>query len=150
MKNKGIKGVINMKYLENNKIKNDVIDMLIDKLNEYEDNEYYSCDLACYLLEQENIYGNIFSTEIENIKYINNNFYYFGEIVEELILSLGAENVPNVFLKPCAFIIMIYLEVADYLISQCQYIKDNWNDKLVLDENIIEILTKQLEDQRVK
>ena len=40
-----------MEYLENNNIKNEVIEKLIEELENYKDTEVYACDLAYTLLE---------------------------------------------------------------------------------------------------
>ena len=137
-----------MKYLEENTIKNEIIEDLKGKLYDYEGLSCYSCDLAYTLFEAYNYDGTITYSTNESIKWIKQNFENLGEIIEEIKLSIGVENIPNVFEEPEKFQVIIYLEVASYLMSQCQLINDKWNDKITLDKKTIEIIKKQLEEQK--
>ena len=137
-----------MKYLEENTIKNEIIEDLKGKLYDYEGLSCYSCDLAYTLFEAYNYDGTITYSTNESIKWIKQNFENLGEIIEEIKLSIGVENIPNVFGEPEKFQVIIYLEVASYLMSQCQLINDKWNDKITLDKKTIEIIKKQLEEQK--
>lgn len=131
-----------MEYLENNNIKNEVIEKLIEELENYKDTEHYGCDLAYDLLEGYNMDRTItYSTYIAK-EWVKNNFDDLGEIVEE-IQANGLE-VPNVFNSPELFMVVIYLEVANYLIGQCEFINKNWNDSFILNDKNICTITKQL------
>lgn len=133
-----------MKYLENNKIKNEVIDKLIEEMENYKDNKVYACDLAYTLFEEYNIDGSITYNTYEAKEWIKNNFDDLGEIVEE-IQANGLE-VPNVFDSPEAFMVVIYLEVASYLMAQCKFIDEHWNDTIILNDVNISTITKQLKE----
>ena len=133
-------------YLENNKIKNEVIEKLIEEMENYKDTEVYACDLAYTLLEEYNIDGTITYSTYEAKKWIKNNFDDLGEIVEERQAN-GLE-VPNIFDRPEAFMVTIYLEVASYLMAQCKFIDEHWNNIIVLTTKNIEIIKKQLEELR--
>ena len=133
-----------MKYLENNKIKNEVIDKLIEEMENYKDTKVYACDLAYTLFEGYNIDGSITYNTYEAKKWIKNNFDDLGEIVEEI--QANDLEVPNVFDRPEAFMVVIYLEVASYLMAQCKFIDEHWNDTIILNDVNISTITKQLKD----
>ena len=134
-----------MEYLENNKIKNEVIKKLIVKLDDYKDITVYASDLAYTLFEEYNVDGSITYSIYEAKKWISSNFDGLSEIVDEIQYE-GLE-LPNIFNEPEKFMVIIYLEVANYLLDQCQIIADNWNNKLILNNNIIKIIKKELKEQ---
>ena len=133
-----------MKYLENNDIKNEVIEELIEELENYKDTEHYGCDLAYDLFERYNIDGSITCNAYEAKQWIKRNFDDLGEIVEE-IQANGLE-IPNIFDRPELFMVVIYLEVASYLMAQCKFIDEHWNDTIILNDVNISTITKQLKE----
>lgn len=137
-----------MEYLVKNKIKNEVIEKLIEELENYRDTGHYGCDLAYDLFEGYNVDGTITYSTYEAKEWVKNNFEDLGEIVEE-IRANGLE-VPNIFDRPEAFMVVIYLEVASYLVGQCKFINDNWDNIIVLNDKNIHIITKQLKSQGVE
>ena len=137
-----------MKYLENNEIKNNVIDELIEQLYNYENQTYLGCDLGYQLLEGYNIDGVYFYNNYKANEYIKEHFEDLGEIVEEIKFQLGSEFIPNIFDEPDKFIVVIYLEVASHLMSQCEFIDTNWNNTIDLTTKNIEIIKNQLEKLR--
>lgn len=137
-----------MKYLENNKIKNDVIDELIEQLYNYENQTYLGCDLGYQLFESYNIDGSVTYSTYRAKEWIKEHFNDLGEIVEELKFQLGSEFIPNIFDEPEKFMVVIYLEVANYLMAQCEFIDTNWNNTIDLTTKNIEIIKKQLEELR--
>lgn len=137
-----------MEYLVKNKIKNEVIEKLIEELENYRDTEHYGCDLAYDLFEEYNIDGSITYSKYEAKEWVENNFEDLDEIVEERRAN-GLE-VPNIFDRPEAFMVVIYLEVASYLVGQCKFINDNWNNIIVLNDKNIHIITRQLKSQGVE
>lgn len=133
-----------MNYLDNNCIKNEVIDKLIDKLEDYRDTEHYACELAYDLLEGYNIDGSITYNKYEAIQWISNNFGDLEEIVDEL--QARGLSIPDVFDNPELFMVVIYLEVANYVMDKCKFINDNWNDTFTLNDKNIYTITKQLRE----
>ena len=135
------------KYLEGNKIKIEVKDYLIDKLEEIEgqSEETYGCDIS-NLLMIEDLENQCILDNYNDIKWIGDNFSDLGEILEEIKFQLGSDNIPNVFDRPEEFRLLVYSEVATYLLSECKYIDENWNDNIVLTDEAIEIIQKQLEE----
>lgn len=121
-----------MKYLEDNKIKNEVIDKLIEELNNYEDSNNYGSELAYNLFESYNIDGSMTYNSFEAINWIKQNFEDLGEIVEEIKFS-GLE-IPNVFDEPEKFMVVIFLEVGEYLMGECDFVVENWNNEFELNK----------------
>ncbi len=138
-----------MNYLENNSIKNDVIDELQEKLKEYEDTTSYGSNLAYTLFESYNIDGTITYSRYSAEIWIKNNWDSLGEILNELKFQFGSDYfkdiVMNIWDNPEKFMVIVYLEVANYLFSQCSFVDKNWNEEIILTSDNIELISKQLE-----
>lgn len=139
-----------MDYLENNKVKDFVKDLIIDKLDLYKNTEHYACDLAYALFEEENVNGTYHFSTYKATQWIKNNFDDLGEIVEEISSNFGDEFskklIVDIFQHPEGFVVVIILEVASYLLSQCKTIEDKWNDEIILDDKTIEKITKEVKE----
>lgn len=135
-----------MGYLENNSIKEYVINQLIDKLNDYEDIEEYGCDLAHKLYEDENADGAIFYSTYESKEWIKEHFEDLDEIIEELNFQFDSDYMAkfNPFNEPDRFVLIIVTEVASYLLGCCKTIENNWNNKFKLTKNKINKIIKEL------
>lgn len=122
-----------------------VKDLIKDRLKDYKDNSYYGCDLAYQLFEGENIdcsftYSVYWSKQLI-IKYWED----FDTLYEEYLWSMGNENVINILESPERFVVIMLLEQASQILSKNEFIENNWNEEIELnDENIKEIV-KELE-----
>ena len=142
-----------MEYLKNNEIKNIMIDDIMDKLEDYKDTEIYACDIAYTLYEAENADGCIFSYYTrDNEEFIKKYWDDLPEILEELRWNFDCEYFSKILIdmfdNPCKFVLIVCLEVANYILGQCKLLEDNWNDKIILTRKNINILKKQLEEMR--
>ena len=139
-----------MSYLKNNSIKNEVIEELQEKLKEYEDTKQYGCDLAYTLFESYNVDGTITYNRYRAEMWIKNNWDNFSEILDDLRFQYDSDYfkdiVMNIWDNPEKFMTIIYLEVANYLISQCDFVYKNWNEEIVLTSDNIDLISKQLEE----
>lgn len=133
-----------MAYLENNEIKDFVKNIVIEELYNYKDISFYGCDLGYGLLEGYNIDGVYFYNNNEAIDFISKHFRDFGEIVEEIKFQLGRDNIPNVFEYPDRFCVVCFLEVAGYILGQCKYVEDNWNNSFEITEEVIKTIESEL------
>ena len=133
-----------MKYLKNNSIKDFVKEIIKEELENYKDTTTYGCDLSYTLLEGYNIDGVYFYNNYKATAFIKEHFDEFGEVVEEISFNLDSENIPNVFDEPDKFCVICFIEIASYLLSQCKYVDDNWNNNITLNEKTIEIIKKEL------
>ena len=129
-----------------NKIENEVKELLKEKLADYEGHVTYGADLSWDLLETENCDGTMTYDRQQAIAWIGENFNLLGEIVEEIEFNWGKESIPNVFTEPGKFMVVVYLEVAGGLLSNCRYINDNWNNEIELTKEIVSTITKQLDN----
>lgn len=131
-----------MKYLENNKIKNEVIEILIGELENHESDVIYACDLVYVLLDKFGKKGSITYNAHKAKRWILSNFDDLEEIVDNLE-SRGLK-LPNAFVETEKFMVVIYSEVADYLLAQCKIIDDNKYNKITLDANTIKLIAEEL------
>lgn len=137
-----------MEYLENNKIKDFVKNIVIEELYNYEDNSFYGCDLGYGLLEGYNIDGVYFYNNYDAINFIKEHFDDFGEIVEELKFQYGGDInvIPNVFEYPDRFCVVCFLEVASYILSKCKFVNDNWDNEIKITDEVIKIIENELKE----
>lgn len=135
-----------MEYLEYNKIKDFVKDIVIEQLYNCKDNSFYGCDLGYGLLEGYNIDGVYFYNNYKATEFIKENFEDFGEIVEEVTFQLGSENIPNIFEEPDKFCVVCFLEVASYILGKCKFVDDNWNNEIELTEEVIKTIENELKE----
>lgn len=129
-------------------MKKEIINMIIDKLYDYEGGEIYSCDLAYTLFEAENIDGTMTYSSWSAKEWIKNNFDDIGEVWEELKFQFGDDYVKdiNIFDEPEKFMVIVVLESASYLLSRCKTINENWNDKIKLNKTNIKKIEKELKE----
>lgn len=143
-----------MEYLFYNEIKDFVIDILLDKLDNLKGENYksYACDLAYDLFEGENTDGVYFYNNYEATEFIKKHFGDLGEIIEELNFQFDKEFVNklviDIFDNPDRFCVVIFMEVASYLLSQCKIIDELWNEEIILTNDKINKIKKELENQK--
>lgn len=125
-------------------IKDFMVDVLKDKLSEYEGTPSYGGELDFYLLQQYNIDGSYTYNTYEAKQWIQEHFYELGDIVKEMT----EEGLPpcNVFDNPEAFQVQIMLFVAGDLLSQCDTVNEFWDDEIILEKNIIDKIKEELEN----
>lgn len=141
-----------MNYLENNPIKNFVKREIIERLEDlkgYEES-HYICDLGYTLFEPENVNGAYFCSNYTAKKWVNKNFEYIGEVAEEIKFQFDSDYASKVLLdvfdNPDRFIVVIVLEVANYLISRCDTADKYWNDETTLTDDILNNLIDEIKE----
>lgn len=125
-------------------IKDFMVDVLKDKLNEYEGTHSYGGELDFYLLQQYNMDGSYTYNTYEAKQWIQEHFDELGDIVKEMT----EEGLPpcNVFENPEVFQVQIMLFVAGDLLSQCETVTSFWDDEIILEKNIIDKIKDELEN----
>lgn len=125
-------------------IKDFMVDVLKDKLSEYEGTPSYGGELDFYLLQQYNIDGSYTYNTYEAKQWIQEHFDELGDIVKEMT----EEGLPpcNVFENPEVFQVQIMLFVAGDLLSQCETVTSFWDDEIILEKNIIDKIKDELEN----
>ena len=127
-----------------NELEKNVRDEIIEKLNQGACENEYGCDLAYSLFESENIDGTFTYNTYEAEEWIKTYFDEIGEVVKNIELNLGKESIPNPFTNAEPFQVVIILEVSQYLLSQCEYIEDNWNNEIELTGDVVDLIREQL------
>lgn len=141
-------------YLKNSKVKDFVKSEIVYKLEKLEnsicDDSVYACDLAYELFRNENIDKSFFYDTVKAKNWISEYFEDLSEIIEELQFRFDKDFCNKILLdffkNPDCFIVVIVLEVADYLLGQCKYINENWDDKIILTNDVIDIICQQLDE----
>ena len=129
-------------------LKNFVIDAMIDELNEMEGREIYGADLGYEIFSVANCNGSYTCDAQEAKEFIKDYFESIGEVVEDIKFNLGAENIPNPFTESERFQVVIMLEMSSSLIAQVSIVDENWNNEFTLTKEVIEKITKELEEMK--
>ena len=116
----------------------DIKYFIFDRLEDYNGNEYYTCDLLHELTLNENMDGCYVFDTGSAIDFIKNNWeiaectfnYYDSEIGMTI----------NPFEDPCVYTFYMLQYGVDQVLMQLDFIQDNWSDSIVInDSNIVEI-----------
>ena len=125
-------------------IKDFMVDVLKDKLDEYEGTPSYGCDLAYNLLQQYNVDGSYTYSTYEAKQWIQEHFDELGDIVKEM--TEEGLTPCNVFDNPEAFQVQIMLFVAGDLLGQCKTVNKFWNGEQELTKEIINKIKEELDN----
>ena len=125
-------------------IKDFMVDVLKDKLDDYEGTSSYGADLSYDLLQQYNVDGTYTYNTYEAKQWVQEHFNELVEIVEEMT----EEGLPpcNVFKNPEVFQVQIMLYVAGQLLGQCDTVEEFWNDEQELTKEIIAKIKEELDN----
>ena len=123
---------------------NFVKEVLIEELENYESESIYGCDLAFTLLEKYNVDGSYTYSTYESIQWIQENFTSIAEFIEEFDPESNGISLNNPFTDPEIFQVQIMLYASDQIMSKSQYVNDNWNNEIELTQEVINIITNEL------
>lgn len=133
-------------------MKNYVIDLLLEELENYEDVEVYASELAYTLLESYNMDGSITYNTYEAKEWIKENYDDIYDYTEEISFKFGEEIKNKIYFEalenPEKFMVIICIEKAQEILGQLKTIDKNWDDKILLDKKMIETLKKELEEAK--
>ena len=129
-------------------LKNYIIDEAISNLKEQEGRTVYACDLAYTVFESANVDGSYTYSTYKATQWVKKYFDSLGEIVDEL--KSNGMDAPNPFDEPEKFQVCILLEGAQYLLSQCETIDENWNEEIELTPKTIRKICRELREQKQK
>lgn len=130
-----------------NVMEKEVCEYIVDKLKEHEGCTEYGTDLAVTLLEDETQQGFITPYEKESRKWVLSHFWDIETKLKETWDPEISRYIQKKFWDdPNGFMVCIYIETARDLLSQCKTIDENWNEKIELTPEIIDTITKQLEE----
>lgn len=131
-------------------MKNYVIDLLVRKLEDYEDMFIYGCDMAYTLLEEYNINGSITYSTYKAEEWLKDNIQDIYDFLPTIKFEYGDEFYAKLCIdileNPEKAMTIICLEKANDILSSLKFINDNWNNKIVLNKENINIIKKELEN----
>ena len=119
---------------------------IIDNIENWEGQKKYACDLGNYLTEGPNVDGSLTYSTYKAKEYIREWWDEAGEYWEYEKNNFG-ENIHNPFDNPEAYMVCMVIEGVNSILSRCQYIEDNWNEEITLDEATIKIIIEQVKEQ---
>lgn len=131
-------------------MRNYVIDLLIENLEDYEDVKVYGSELHYNLLESYNLDGSITYNTYEADMWIKNYWDEIGDILVDMDFELGSDYTSKIaldmFRNPEGAMVAIVFEVACDIISDLEFCKEYWNDEVILTDKNIKIIKKELEE----
>lgn len=125
-------------------MKNAIIDIVKDMLDENEGMECYSCDMAGKLFEPVLMDGSYTCSRAKAVSWIASYYDDIAELLEEV----GEEvlQARMAFENPELFQVCIMREVAEKMFCQCPTIVGNWDKKITLNEKTNKKLKKELDN----
>lgn len=129
---------------------NYVIDLLVKKLEDYEDTKVYACDMAYTLLEQYDVDGSITYNTFNAIEWLKDNIQDIYDFLPTIKFEYGDEFYAKLCIdileNPEKAMVIICLEKANEIMANLKFINDNWNNEIVLNKENINIIKKELEN----
>lgn len=131
-------------------MKNYVIDLLINKLNDYKDEKVDTLDISYKLLEEYNIDGSITYNVFKAQKWIKDNFNYMYDFLNNYREKYSDEALGylalDIFNNSEKAMVIICLDIADDIMKNLDIVKNN--DEIILNDENIKIIEKELEKER--
>lgn len=117
-------------------------DFITDNISYYQGQKVYGCDLGYTLCEGINANGTATYSRKEAKEYICEWWNDAADFSDYEEFNFGKRSNP--FDNPEAFMVKMVIEGVDSLLSQCQVIDDNWNDEIVLTDEVIDLITSSI------
>ena len=131
---------------------NYVIDLLVRKLADYEDTKGYACDLAYTLLEEYNVDGTVLYNTYSTTEWLKDNIQDIYDFLPTIKFTYDDEFYANLCIdildSPEKAMTIICLEKANEILSSLDFIKENWDNEIILDKKTIKIIKEELEKQK--
>lgn len=131
-------------------MKNYVIDLLIRKLEDYEDMSIYGCDMAYTLLEEYNVDGTILYNTYNTTEWLKDNIQDIYDFLPTIKFMYDDEFYAKLCIdildSPEKAMVIICLEKANEIMANLKFINDNWDNEIVLNSENINIIKKELKE----
>lgn len=123
-----------------------IVEDMIDRLDSVEDLGGYPCDLAYLLYEEDNYNGVItgYAYFSEAREWINTFWDELKEEMEDYEFNFG--EYPNPFENECAFMVKIVLNAASRLITNSEWVQENWDEEVEYTEEVIKQIKAELKE----
>ena len=129
------------------KLTTELKETIIDRLNDYKNTTVYGCDLTYTLYESENITGSVLCNTYATKEFIKENFDLFDDLVQ--YVENNIDIVLNPFTEPEKAHVILMIEASQNLLSNLDFILNNWNDKFKLTDEVIKEITDQLRELNI-
>lgn len=130
---------------------NYVIDLLIRKLDDYEDTKVYACDLAYTLLESYNVDGTVLYNTYSTTEWLKNNIQDIYDFLPTIKFMYDndfyAKLCIDILDSPEKAMVILCLEKANDILSSLDFIQENWDNEIVLNKENINIIKSELEKE---
>jgi len=130
--------------MENLELLNEIKSYLTEKLNDYKGCKSYGCDLFHLLTEGENANGSVYCNAYKTKELIKANFDLFGEFLEYYNSEFG--ETLNPFSEPEKAHVIFLIESCNQILNSSDYIQSNWDNQIVLNDELIGILKQDIEN----
>lgn len=117
-----------------------------ERLEDYEGNSVYMCDLATELTMYENMNGAWIIGTYQALNFICDNRWEASDTFDYFKNEL--EMTPNPFDNPEAFTFYMLDWGVRQILAQCEFIDENWGDELELTAETISTITEQVKEVR--
>ena len=117
---------------------------VVRELENYEGQVVYGCDLAYLLCKEMFLDGTCTYSTYETIEYLKEWWDDCGDFLEEWKFQTG--ETLNPFTEPEKFMINMIYEGISIILSEIEFIDNNWNDEFELIDENIKLIIKQVED----
>ena len=114
-------------------------------LKEMEGQTVYGCDLAFQLFDSENCTGSYTCNAFESKEWIKEYWDNLSKEVEDYEFNYGELPV-NCFENPEVFQVQIILNMASRLVSNSDFVEDNWSNEIELEDITIEKIIAEWSD----
>ena len=129
------------------KLTTELKETIIDRLNDYKNTTVYGCDLTYTLYESENITGSVLCNTYATKEFIKENFDLFDDLVQYVENNIDIVLKP--FTEPEKAHVILMIEASQNLLSNLDFILNNWNDKFKLTDEVIKEITYQLRELNI-
>lgn len=123
-----------------------IVEDMIERLDSVEDLGGYPCDLAYLLYEEDNyngvIGGYIYYQDAKD--WINTYWDELKDEMEDYEFNFG--EYPNPFENECAFMVKIVINAASRLITESEWVRENWNEEVTYTKEIVEQIKAELKE----
>lgn len=123
-----------------------IVEDMIERLDNVEDLGGYPCDLAYLLYEEDNYNGVItcYAYYSDAKEWIEQFWSELKEEMEDYEFNFG--EYPNPFENECAFMVKIVLNAASRLITESEWVQENWNEDVEYTEEVIKQIKAELKE----
>ena len=123
-------------------------DFIRENLNIIEGRTVYASELGLTLTNWMNLDGTATYDRAQAIEYIKEWWYEAADVYDYIKFSCG-EVFQNPFDNPEAWMVIMITEGINSLLFECEIIQENWNEEILLTEEIISKINEELEDKTI-